>query len=175
MLRKKILPLVALSVLVPTAVAFAQTDTYQQGTQEFTLGGSGSSDEDLDNPVFGTNFSYGFFTTPHLEWGVRQELNYNDVGDENIFNGSTRLALDYNFGSGQLVPLLGLSVGYVYGDNVDDQFIAGPEGGLKFFVNDTTFIYGLVEYQFLFDDADDVDEVYDDGRFVYGLGLGFTF
>ncbi|MFN2366022.1 MAG: hypothetical protein ABR523_06105 [Desulfurivibrionaceae bacterium] len=174
MLRKKILPLVALSVLVPS-VALAQTDVFKQGTQEFTLGGSGTSDENLDNPVFGTTLSWGIFTDQHMEWAVRQELNYNDLGGSSNFNGSTRLAYDYHFGTGQLVPLLGLSVGYVYGDNVNDQFIAGPEGGLKFFVNDTTFIYGLVEYQFLFEDADDVDEVYDDGRFVYGLGLGFTF
>jgi hypothetical protein len=174
MLRKKILPLVALSVLVPT-VALAQTDVFRQGVQEFTLGGSGSSDEDLNDTAFGTTLSYGIFTSPHMEWSVRQELSYNDLGGDSKFNGSSRLAFDYHFGAGQVVPLLGLSVGYVYGDNINDQFIAGPEGGLKFFVNDTTFIYGLVEYQFLFDDADDVDEVYDDGRFVYGIGLGFTF
>ncbi|MFO7604810.1 MAG: hypothetical protein R6W72_00715 [Desulfurivibrionaceae bacterium] len=174
MLRKKILPLVALSVLVP-AVALAQTDVFKQGTQEFTLGGSGSSNEDLDDTVFGTTVSYGYFTNPHMEWGIRQDLNFNDLGGGSNFNGSTRLAFDYHFGTGQLVPLLGLTFGYVYGDNVSDQFIAGPEGGLKFFVNDTTFIYGLVEYQFLFESADDIDEVYDDGRFVYGLGLGLTF
>jgi hypothetical protein len=174
MLRKKILPLVALSVLVPT-LALAQTNVFQQGTQEFTLGGSGTSDEDLDDTVVGTTLSYGIFTTPHMEWGVRQELSFNDLGGGSNFNGSTRLAFDYHIGRGQVVPLLGLSVGYVYGDNVDDQFIAGPEGGLKFFVNDTTFIYGLVEYQFLFEEADDVDDVYDEGRFVYGIGLGLTF
>ncbi len=175
MLRKKILPLVALSVLVPTAVAFAQTDVFKQGTQEFTLGGSGSSNEDLDDTVLSTNFSYGFFTNPYMEWGVRQDLSFFDLGGGSDFNGSTRLVFDYHFGTGQLIPLLGVSLGYIYGDNVSDQFLAGPEGGLKFFVNDTTFIYGLVEYQFLFESADDIDEVYDDGRFVYGLGLGFTF
>ena len=37
-----------------------------------------------------------------------------------------------------------------------------------------TFLYGLAEYQFLFEDSDDVEDNIDDGRFVYTIGLGFS-
>jgi hypothetical protein len=84
------------------------------------------------------------------------------------------VGVDFNFPFERYVPYLGATIGYLYGDDsVDEQFIAGPEAGLKSFVNDTTFILAAVEYQFLFDDADDADEAFDDGRFVYTLGIGF--
>jgi hypothetical protein len=76
---------------------------------------------------------------------------------------------------GRLFPYLGANIGYLYGDSVEEQFIAGLEGGVKYFVNDTTFITGGVEYQFLFKDTDEVDDNYDDGRFVYIVGIGFKF
>ncbi len=79
----------------------------------------------------------------------------------------------------QILPLrvfgaafVGVSIGYLYGDNVNDTFIAGPEVGLRYFINDTTFVNMLVEYEFLFEDADEVDEQFDDGRYVYTVGLG---
>lgn len=56
-----------------------------------------------------------------------------------------------------------------------ESFIAGPEAGIKYFVNDTTFINLGVEYEFVFEDADKADDAFDDGRFVYLLGIGFRF
>jgi hypothetical protein len=55
---------------------------------------------------------------------------------------------------------------------VDEQFIAGPDAGVRIFLNDTTFVHMGIEYQFLFEDADDAKANYDDGRFVYGVGMG---
>ena len=46
-------------------------------------------------------------------------------------SGSTRVAVDYNFDMGRWVPYIGANLGYVYGD-VNDTWIAGPEGGVKF-------------------------------------------
>ena len=61
----------------------------------------------------------------------------------------------------------------MYGDAVEDTWVAGPEGGLKLFVNDTTFILGQIAYDFFFEDSDDADDAFDDGRWVYTLGIGF--
>ena len=58
-------------------------------------------------------------------------------------------------------------------DGVKEQFIAGPELGLKAFLTPKAFVYVNAEYQFLFDDADQADDNFNDGRFVYSLGLGF--
>lgn len=175
MVLKKAVIVTAALLLVPAA-SFGQTGSvFQRGTQEFTLGGSGSSDKDFDESSFNASLSYGQFYNTNLEGVIRQDIAFVDVPGGSDWNGSTRLAAEYHFGQGPLIPLLGVSAGYVYGDNVEDQFIAGPEAGLKYFLNSTTFTFAMAEYQFLFDEPSDVDDVIDDGRFVYGLGLGLIF
>ncbi|MDA3897508.1 MAG: hypothetical protein PF482_15335 [Desulfobacteraceae bacterium] len=163
---------VSISILLVTPTAMA----YQQGDYELTLGGNGSSDESLDGTVLNFEAGLGYFLTRNFEAIWRQGISYVDIahGDDK-WNASTRLSLDFNFGAGSLYPYLGANIGYLYGDTVEEQFIAGPEGGVKYFVNDTTFITAGIEYQFLFEDTDEVDDNYNDGRFVYLLGIGFKF
>jgi len=72
-------------------------------------------------------------------------------------------------------PFVGGNFGYVYGDAVNDTFEAAPEAGVKYFVNSTTFIFAMVEYQFFFDSGDDIDNAFSDGQFLWSLGLGFRF
>ncbi|MGH7215097.1 MAG: hypothetical protein ACREIT_10075 [Tepidisphaeraceae bacterium] len=47
--------------------------------------------------------------------------------------------------------------------------------GVKFFVNSTPFIFLMAEYQFFFEDSDDAGDAFDDGQFVYSLGIGLRF
>lgn len=58
---------------------------------------------------------------------------------------------------------------------MNDSWIIGPEGGIKYFIVPSSFIFASIEYNILFDEADDLSETYDDGRIVYGLGLGVRF
>ncbi len=99
-------------------------------------------------------------------------VSFADVAGSSDWNGSSRLGLDFFLNLGHIKPFVGAGGGYVYGDTVKDQFIAGPNAGVLCFVNDTTFVSLGVEYQFLFKEADEVRDVYDDGRFVYALGMG---
>lgn len=171
-MKKQIVMMIALSMLffVPSAMA------YEAGDRELTLGGSGSSDESLDGTMFSVEAGLGFFLTDNLEAMIRQGGSYTDVsGGSDNWDGSTRGGLVYNFDMGSWYPYLGANIGYLYGDTVKEQFIAGPEAGMKFFVNDTTFIVGGLEYQVLFEEADEAEDNFDDGRFVYILGIGFTF
>jgi hypothetical protein len=170
MFKKKALYLTTAVLLLAPIAAFGQVESpFKTGVREFSIAGSGASDESFDNTGFSTSFSLGQFFTDSLEGSIRQDFTYVDVSGEDDFSGSTRLGVDYHFGTGRLVPFVGGTFGFLYGDNVEDQFIAGPEGGLKFFLNSTTFAFAQLEYQILFDDDDD------DGRFVYGIGLGMTF
>jgi hypothetical protein len=82
--------------------------------------------------------------------------------------GTTALALDWHFDLGQWQPYIGANVGFAYGD-LNDTGFAGPEGGVKYFVNSTTYIEASVAYSWFFDSDEDLD----DGQFVYGLGIGF--
>ena len=97
--------------------------------------------------------------------GVRQGLIYGDGGS--TWSGQTQVFADYHFDMDRWQPYIGANVGYVYGDNVADAWIAGPEIGVKYFVNSTTFIDLRATYEF------DLEEGFDGGGFTYGLGIGF--
>lgn len=164
----------AVVMFATSSVAMAQ---FHQGDKEFTLSGAGSNDRKYQAGSVSANASIGYFVTDGFELAVRQAVSYADAGknQDSIWTGSTRVAADYNFNTGRFVPFLGANLGYVYGEGVTDTFEAAPEGGLKFFVNDTTFIYAQVEYQFFFRNAGGADDAFKDGQFVYGLGIGFRF
>jgi hypothetical protein len=171
------LGLIVVFLFVLPVFAFAQQPDYGflKGDKTFTLSGAGSSDNDFDNTVFTTSFSLGYFFTDNFEGSLRQDVSFVDAPGDNLWNGATQLVVDYHFDLARFQPLLGASIGYLYGDNVKDQFIAGPEAGVKWFINQTTYITALVQYQFLLDDDDGIDDNFDDGRFVYGLGIGVRF
>lgn len=163
-----------LAVLGASSVAMAN---FRQGDKEFTLSGSGGNDREFRAGSVNVNASLGYFIADEFELSIRQSLSYADAGQhqDSVLNGSTRGAADYHFDLGRWQPFLGVNLGYVYGEGVTDTWEAAPEGGVKFFVNDSTFIYGQVEYQFFFRDAGGADDAFKDGQFVYSFGIGFRF
>jgi len=146
------------------------------GDKEITLGGAGSSDKDFDDTVFSVQGSWGQYLSEASLWGVRQTVNARDTEGESVkFDGSTRVFYDYHFGAGKARPFIGASIGGVYGDQVDETFMAGPEVGFKYWVQDKTFITAMAEYQFLFKSGSDAQDRYDDGVFLYSIGIGFNY
>lgn len=149
---------------------------YKAGEMELTLGGIGSSDESLDGTDLNVGGSLGYFMTDAFSVALRQDVYYIDLPRSDAFSGVTRLAVDYHFQVAEYwYPFIGANIGYMYGDMFKDQWIAGPEIGVKYFANETTFIYGIIEYGFTFKSSGDIEDNYDDGRFAYGLGIGFKF
>lgn len=146
----------------------------EKGDWELLLGGTGTNDKNFDTGSFGFSGSIGYFLTENFELSARQNLNWADSGSSSYI-GATRGALDLHFDLGRVYPFIGVNLGYVYGDIVDETLEAAPELGLKWFVKPDTFLYGLAEYQFFFKHTDDVDSGFDNGSFVYSLGVGFTF
>lgn len=168
MLRK--LMVVAALALLPAAAAHAQ---FQAGDWELTLSGQGSNGPDFDGTQWSVNGNIGYFLTKELEVNLRQTVGYSDLVAGTAWNGSTRIGVDYNFDMGRWVPYVGANIGYVYGDGVNDSWTAGPEAGIKFFVNSTTFVQLGAEYQFFFDQGSDASQAFSDGQFLYSLGIGF--
>lgn len=153
---------------------FANAQGFRQGDKEFSLSGSGSSDKKFDDSTFSVSGALGYFFTDGFEAAFRQDVAFSNVAHTgNDWAATSRVAGDFNFNFGPLVPFLGGSVGYSYGDNVRDTWVAGPEGGLKLFVNDTTFIIGMISYDFFFKKANEASTAFNDGRWVYTLGIGF--
>lgn len=151
----------------------------QTGDREFSLSGTGSSDKDGDNSNFGVTGDLGWYTSSRMVWGVRQSLNFADIEGEDVkndyWNGSTRLYTDYHFGSAQARPFVGASLGAIYGDGVNDTGFAGLELGMKYYVLENTYILGRGEYQFFFDNGNDVDDNFSDGAWAYTVGIGYNF
>ena len=182
MLRKLLhRPTVSASVLLAIVLTFAHAPSSalaqdERGPWEFTLAGTGFSDKDFDTTQLGLDLGLGIFLGP-IEVGGRQTINWTDTEADEAFSGSTRGFADLQFDLGPVSPFIGVMLGYVYGDFVKEQFIAGPEAGIKFHVGDDrdTFIFARVEYQFFFEDEDDAESAFDDGQFVYTIGVGFRF
>src|SRR5688500_7541838 len=104
---------------------------------EFTLAGSGTSDKDFDATQFSGDAGLGLHLGP-VVIGGRQTITYTDAGEmvDSLFSGSTRFFGDLEFKLGPIAPFIGANIGYIYGDLVQDQFIAGPEAGVKWYMGD---------------------------------------
>ena len=141
---------------------------------EITLAGAGSSDKDFETGGFNIEVDLSKYASELLSFGVRQNVGFVDNA-ESSWNGSTAIFGQLHFGDTPLRPFVGLAVGYLYGDDVSDTFFGGPEAGLRYYVKPEAFIFGRAQYQFLFDSGDEIDDQFDDGRFLYTVGVGFTF
>ena len=161
MLRKLYLVPVLALFLLP-AVAHAQ---FEQGNWELQLSGQGANDQDFRTYSAAIQFELGYFVTKELDLGVRQQITQADGGS--AWAGTTIAFTDYHFDLDRWQPYVGAFIGYTYGSDVNDAWAAGPEVGVKYFVNSTTFVNLFGQYAF------NLEEGLDDGGFVYGLGLGF--
>jgi hypothetical protein len=171
MLRKVWLVAALALVLMP---AFAQAQ-FNQDDWALRLSGSGSSDNDFDSTTVAVAGEIDYFLGDNFSIGLDQGITYADLASGGSdWSAATRVGADFYFDLDRWQPYVGAFIGYLYGDDVDEQFIAGPEVGVAYFVNSTTFIFAEVEYQFLFEDSDDADEAFEDGIWAYALGIGFT-
>ncbi|MFL1406875.1 hypothetical protein ACJO2E_16175 [Marinobacter sp. M1N3S26] len=151
-----------------------------EGDREFSISGTGSSDQSFDSGSFGVSGDLGWYLRDNTVAGVRQSINYASIEGEDIeddfWNGSTRGYLNYQFLDERARPFVGGSLGGIYGDGVNDSAFAGLESGLKYYVQTKTFFLARVEYQFFFDSSNDVDDAFqDDGAWAYTVGLGYNF
>jgi hypothetical protein len=140
---------------------------------ELVLGGNGRATtefraDDAGNPggSFGATLALGYYLNENLEVGVRQTLGYATSGS---WNGATRAAVDYNFLMNKLVPFVGANLGYGYANRGGkDSWAAGPEGGIKYYLQDKAFLFGMVEYAIPFSGS----QQWNDGNWIFTLGLG---
>lgn len=168
-----VLPLVALS-----AVAVAQSDgmppyTHDPGPQagnwEATLNGTGQSDDNFDSPNFGVAGSIGYYYTKNWIWTFKQGLFESDSGDSTLISARSVAQAAYQWDLAKWQPYLGINIGAVYGAGIDDRGIVGPEAGVKYFVNESTFVFANIAYEV------PVDECCKDGVIPYSVGIGFDF
>lgn len=162
----------AVALFAPSAVR-AEPVSAATNPWELTLNGNAYNDNSFHEGGFNVSGSVGYFLDETWEVSLRQNFGYVDSGGDNVYTASTRVGVDYHFDLGQFRPFVGANIGFLYGDAFRDTWAAGPEAGLKYFVNDTTFLYGTVGYDVFFRNASDAEGNFDDGQFVYTVGIGF--
>jgi outer membrane protein W len=197
---RKLLALPVLSAMALPAVAFAQAtvdpaprntvvtaqparevryvDTQEVGVQQgdmlLTLSGSAANGPDFDAVTISAAAKFEYAIADNFTIGAKQAIGYTDAGAaSSALNASTSIGTWYHFGFDNFVPYIGANLGYTYGDAVSDTWFLSPEAGVKYYVNEETFVFLSVEYQWFFDDTDEIDDSFSDGQFIYQLGVGF--
>jgi len=150
------------------------------GDREFSISGTGSSDQNFNSGGFGVSGDMGWYRDDNLVVGVRQSINYASIKGESItndyWNGSTRGYVNYQFLTDDARPFVGGSLGLVYGDGVNNSAFAGLETGVKYYVQAQTYFLARVEYQFMFDSTSNASDAFQDyGVWAYTVGLGYNF
>ncbi|MCE5186624.1 MAG: hypothetical protein LLF76_10915 [Planctomycetaceae bacterium] len=159
--------LLAASIFCFAVSAIGLGQGFTAGDKIFTISGIGSSTEGFEDNAFAAQAELGYFLTDAWEIDLRQAVSILDEpGSDDDWAGRTVLSLDYNFNMGCIVPFVGFNAGWQYGD-VMDTCIGGPEAGLRWFVNDTTYIQLRAEYECISDKLDT--------GYFYSLGVGFRF
>ena len=145
---------------------------------EFTVGGTGSSNEDFDAGGGQATVAGGYYFNEVVELVVRQSSSYTDPTSSTSGDWAheTRAALDLHFPLSHVVsPYVGANFGYVWGDAPGDSLMAGPEAGVKFYLKDDAFLLFGAEWEFFFDKQDSLTTAFDDGVLLYTLSIGLRF
>jgi hypothetical protein len=165
---KRLVVFALVGVFALPAVSEAQ---FTFGDRTFTLSAGGQSDRKLSTNSFSIDAAAGYFWMDNIEASLRQNITRDDIGPGSEWHGSTRLAVDWHFVLGNFLPFVGAQAGFAYGEGIRNQAVLGPEIGVKYFVNQTTFISGLAELQYL----TRTDDNWKSSRWQYTVGVGFRF
>ena len=139
------------------------------GNWESTLTGTGQSDHEFERSNFGITGSVGRYFTKNFVLTFKQGLQFGDTTKASLVNGRSIVQAAYQWDFARWQPYLGINLGAVYGAGVDDDGVVGPEGGIKYFVNESTFIFGSVAYE------SRITHCCNDGFVPYSVGIGFEF
>ena len=165
-------------MLFLSAASYAQSGTMppytndpgpHAGNWESTLTGTGLSDDSFDAPNFGVTGSLGYYFTKNFLVTFKQGVQLDDAADSTLVSGRSIVQAAYQWDFAKWQPYVGMNVGGIYGAGINDEAVFGPEAGLKYYVNESTFLFGNVAYEV------PVDECCKDGIVPYSVGIGFNF
>ncbi len=140
------------------------------GSWEAALGGSGASTSQFDRNSFGLTGSVGYYVKNWMPVGIRQTAVVGFGSKESdTYIGITRAFIDFQAPLGAFQPYIGGIAGYQYGKGIDEKFVFGPEAGIKYWVNESTFVYGSGEWQVV------QGEAFKNANAVYAFGMGVNF
>lgn len=145
------------------------------GASELQVSGGFNHTQGSDTGSLNGDLSYGYYLTPGWQVGFRQGLNYNFIDDKRDFwLATTTPFFNYNFRlTDIIVPYLGAFIGLAWNDR-DATGTIGPQGGIKFFVHENTFLNLGYRYEIFFSRIETIDNNKSRGNHVANIGVGFT-
>ncbi len=168
-----VLPLLALSTVASAEPGdmppFTLDPGPHAGNWEATLTGTGQSDDDFDEPNLGVAGSLGYYYSKNVLFTFKQAMLESSANDSTLISARSVMQAAYQWDYAKWQPYMGVNIGGIYGAGVDDEAIVGPEVGIKYFVNESTFVFGNVAYEV------PVDDCCRDGVVPYSVGIGFDF
>lgn len=149
----------------------------REGTQELLVSGGLNRTIGTGTGNFNGDLSYGWFMDQAVEAGIRQQFSYTFADDaSDVWRATTAPFLDYHFNTwgkdNNILPFVGGFAGAVWNDD-DFTGTVGPEAGIKAYLNEDTFILLRYQYQWFFDELDEVNDTLDSVH-VMNVGLGFN-
>lgn len=167
--------IVALLTAVPAGKGYA---AQSRGDGEVMVSGTYTHATGSKVGTAAVDLSYGYFTAPALQLGVRQTLSYNFIDDaKDTWLATTAPFANYHFRglsiNDNVQPFVGAFAGAAYNDKRGSGMI-GPQAGIKMFVRDKTFVSTLYRYEWYwnamrFGDMTDTTR----GNNVVTIGVGF--
>ena len=147
----------------------------REGASEALISGGFFHAEGSDIGSLNLDLSYGVYLTPGWQLGFRQALNYNFIeGASDQWIATTAPFVNYNFRATDVVyPYLGAFIGAAWNDR-DVTGTLGPQGGVKLYVHDQTFVNIGYRYEWFWSSFKRIDDESDNGNHVVNIGVGFT-
>lgn len=147
---------------------------------EVTLSGGGTNDEEFNVGNGSLDASVGYYFTEVLELVGRQSVGYSEdelpAPDDEIWAFKSTIGLNLHIPLGNVAPYVGGNVGWLYGDNPPDETMtAGPEAGVKIYLQRAAFLQAGAAWQFFFDEQDTLDDAFEEGQIFYTVGFGLRF
>jgi len=139
------------------------------GNWEATLTGAGLSDDTFDTNNLGASGSLGYYINKNFILTFRQGLFFGDNNNSTLVSARSIVQAAYQWDFARWQPYVGMNVGGVYGAGIRDDALFGPEVGMKYYVNESTFLFGNISYEVPFDNC------CKDGVVPYMMGVGFNF
>lgn len=172
---QKVAQLSAFIIVIGLFVGGRAIAAPNEGASEVQVSAGFFHTQGSDTGNLNADLSYGYYFTPGWQLGFRQGLNYNFIDDHRDFwIATTTPFINYNFRvTDIIVPYLGAFIGLVWNDR-DVTGTAGPQGGIKFFVHDQTFLNLGYRYEIFFNRIKAIEDNASRGNHVFNVGIGFT-
>lgn len=157
----------------PPPRATPETWGPSRGDWGFTLGGAAVS-PNLDDASASAQFDLAWFHSREIAVVLRHAGAFTDDGHDTSAM-TTRVALDWSPFEGRLSPFVSPSVGFAYGESINETVTHGVHLGARYWAQPRAYLQVLAGYDLFVTRTEDNTEIFDERAFTAGFGLGILF